>query len=292
MDYSNKWTERIVVAIQNAFLEIKNIIGTKEANKKHTIGAGGDLTLEIDKRAESIIIDSLESYNEPIIIISEEIGKFFWDPVAKKRFFNFDFSICSDFFIIDPIDGSTNAKRGIPFSCISVAYANGPTLSDIQVGAVFNIETEDLFLAEKGMGAFFNKNPIQCSQTKKLTSSVGGTDMHIRDFCEPKIKQKNIVLKYARKVRIMGSSALEICLVADGSLDFYIDFRGISRICDFAAAYLIVKEAGGFIIDDKGQSISVSTNNFSLDQRYNLLVGCPGLEKIMKKKSFPNKYKS
>ena len=60
MDYSNKWTERIVVAIQNAFLDIKTIIGTKEANKKHTIGAGGDLTLEIDKRAENSIIQTLE----------------------------------------------------------------------------------------------------------------------------------------------------------------------------------------------------------------------------------------
>ena len=290
MDYSNKWTDRILIAIQNAFLGVKTIIGTKEANKKHTIGAGGDLTLEIDKRAEQLLIQTLESYNEPIVIISEEIGKFFWDPVLKKRIFNFKSSICSDYFIIDPIDGSTNAKRGIPFSCISVAYANGPTLNDIQVGAVFNIGTEDLFLAEKGMGAFLNKNPIQCSLTKRLAKSVGGTDMHIRDLCEPKIKQKNIILHYARKVRIMGSSALEICLVADGSLDFYIDFRGISRICDFAAAYLIVMEAGGFFINDKGQSLSKSTNNFSLDKRYNLLVGCPGLEKIVKKKLFPDKY--
>ncbi len=292
MDYTNKWTERIVIAIHNAFLEIKGIIGTKEANKKHTIGAGGDLTLEIDKRAENVIIKTLESYNEPIVIISEEIGKFFWDPVARKRTSKFKSSICSDFFIIDPVDGSTNAKRGIPFSCISIAYANGSTLSDIQVGAVFNIGTEDLYLAEKGMGAFCNNNPIHCSLTKKLANSVAGTDIHIRDFCEPKINQKNIILKYARKVRIMGSSALEICLVADGSLDFYIDFRGISRIVDFAAAYLIVKEAGGFFIDDQGQSISVSTNYYSLNQRYNLLVGCPGLEEIVKKKLFPNKYKS
>ncbi|MHA1473680.1 MAG: inositol monophosphatase family protein [Promethearchaeota archaeon] len=292
MDYTNKWTERILKSIQNAFLEIKTIIGTKEANKKHIIGAGGDLTLEIDKRAEDAIIKTLESYNEPIIIISEEIGKYFWDPVAKKRIFKFKSSICSDFLIIDPIDGSTNAKRGIPFSCISVAYANGSTLNDIQVGAVFNIETEDLFLAEKGRGVYCNNNPIHCSQTKKLADSVGGTDIHIRDFCEPKINQKNIVLKYARKVRIMGSSALEICLVANGSLDFYIDFRGISRIVDFAAAYLIVKEAGGFFIDDKGKSISKLTNNFSLNKRYNLFAGCSGLEEIVKKKSFPNKYNS
>ncbi len=129
-----------------------------------------------------------------------------------------------------------------------------------------------------------NNKPIQCSQTKKLANSIGGTDIHIRNFCEPKIQEKNIVLKYARKVRIMGSSALEICLVADGSLDFYIDFRGISRICDFAAAYLIVKEAGGFFINDKGRAISKATNKFSLDKRYNLLAGCPGLKEIVKKK--------
>jgi len=284
VDYTNKWTERILNSIQNAFLEIKTIIGTKEANQKHNIGAGGDLTLEIDKRAEDAIIKTLESYNEPIIIISEEIGKYFWDPAAKKRIFKFKSSICSDFLIIDPIDGSTNAKRGIPFSCISVAYANGSSLNDIQVGAVFNIETEDLFLAEKGMGAYCNNNLIHCSQTKMLANSVGGTDIHIRDFCEPKINQKNIVLKYARKVRIMGSSALEICLVADGSLDFYIDFRGISRIVDFAAAYLIVKEAGGFFMDDKGKSITKLTYNFSLKRRYNLFAGCSGLEEIVKKK--------
>lgn len=284
VDYTNKWTERILNAIQNAYLDVKSIIGTKEANKKHTIGAGGDLTLEIDKRAENAIINTLESYNEPIIIISEEIGKYFWDPIAKKRIFKFKPSICSDFFIIDPIDGSTNAKRGIPFSCISVAYANGPKLNNIQVGAVLNIVTEDLFLAEKGIGAFCNNQPIHCSQTKRLANSVGGTDIHIRDFCEPNIHQKNIILKHARKVRIMGSSALEICLVADGSLDFYIDFRGISRIVDFAAAYLIVKEAGGFFIDDKGKSISLPTNNFSLKKRYNLLAVCPGLKEIVKKK--------
>ncbi len=292
MDYTNKWTERILNAIQIAFLEVRSIIGTKEANKKHSIGAGGDLTLEIDKRAENAIIKSLESYNEPIVIISEEIGKYFWDPIAKKRIFKFKSSICSDFFIIDPIDGSTNAKRGIPFSCISVAYANGPKLNNIQVGAVFNIGTEDLYLAEKGMGAFCNNNSIECSQAKRLANSVGGTDIHIRDFSEPKINQKNIILKYARKVRIMGSSALEICLVSDGSLDFYIDFRGISRIVDFAAAYLIVKEAGGFFIDDKGKSISLQTNNFSLKKHYNLLAVCPGLKEIVKKKLIPNKNKS
>ncbi|QEE16692.1 inositol monophosphatase family protein [Promethearchaeum syntrophicum] len=290
MNYSNKWTDRILLAIQKAYLEVKALIGTKEGNQKHTIGAGGDLTLEIDKRAENLIIQTLESYNEPLVFVSEEIGKFYWDPVAKQRFFKFESKICSDYVIIDPIDGSTNAKRGIPFSCISVAFADGPTLNDIQVGAVFNIGTEDLFIAEKNMGAFLNNKAIQCSQTKKLASSVGGTDIHIRDFCEPKIEEKNIILKYARKVRIMGSSALEICLVADGSLDFYIDFRGISRICDFAAAYLIVKEAGGFIINDKGRAISKSTNKFSIDKRYNLLVGCPGLKVIMKKKLFPDKY--
>ena len=292
MNYSNKWTERILRAIQIAFLDVKSIIGTKEANKKHTLGAGGDLTLEIDKRAENAIIKSLESYNEPIVIISEEIGKYFWDPVAKKRISKFKSSICSDFFIIDPIDGSTNAKRGIPFSCISVAYANGPKLNNIQVGAVFNIGTEDLYLAEKGMGAFCNNNPIKCSRAKRLANSVGGTDIHIRDFCEPTINQKNDILKLARKVRIMGSSALSICLVAAGSLDFYIDFRGISRIVDFAAAYLIVKEAGGFFIDDKGKSISLPTINFSLKKRYNILAVCPGLKEIVKKKSSTNKNKS
>ena len=290
MNYSNKWTERILLAIQNAYLEVKALIGTKEGNQKHTIGAGGDLTLEIDKRAENLIIQTLESYNEPLIFVSEEIGKFYWDPVTKKRIFKFVSTICSDYVIIDPIDGSTNAKRGIPFSCISVAYADGPTLNDIQVGVVFNIGTEDLFLAEKKMGAFLNNNPIKCSQTKKLANSVAGTDIHIRDFCEPNIMEKNIVLKYARKVRIMGSSAMEICLVAAGSLDFYIDFRGISRICDFAAAYLIVKEAGGFFINDKGRVISKATNKFSLNKRYNLLVGCPGLKEIVKKKLFPDKY--
>ena len=284
MNYRNRWTERIIVAIENAFSEIKTIIGTKEANKKHTIGAGGDLTLEIDKRAENAIIQTLESYNEPIIIISEEIGKYFWDPILKERKFNFEYNECADFFIIDPIDGSTNAKRGIPFSCISVAYANGPTLDDIQVGAVLNIKTEDLYLAEKGSGAFRNEKPIKCSQTKSLANSIAGTDLHIRDFCEPTINKTNKILKYPRKVRIMGSSALEICLVADGSFDFYIDFRGISRVIDFAAAYLILEEAGGLIIDNLGRPLSQVIKKFTLNERYNLLASCPGLEKSIKKK--------
>ncbi|MHA1719076.1 MAG: inositol monophosphatase family protein [Promethearchaeota archaeon] len=284
MNYRNRWTERIIAAIENAFSEIKTIIGTKEANKKHTIGAGGDLTLEIDKRAENAIIQTLESYNEPIIIISEEIGKYFWDPILKERKFNFEYNECADFFIIDPIDGSTNAKRGIPFSCISVAYANGPALDNIQVGAVFNIKTEDLYLAEKGSGAFRNEKAIKCSQTKSLANSIAGTDLHIRDFCEPVINKTNKLLKYPRKVRIMGSSALEICLVADGSFDFYIDFRGISRVIDFAAAYLIVKEAGGLVIDNFGRPLSQVIKKFTLNQRYNLLASCPGLEKSIKKK--------
>jgi myo-inositol-1(or 4)-monophosphatase len=276
--YSNIWTDRLIVAVKTAQSQIIDLIGTSQGKKQYGVGAGGDITVELDRIAEETIIKSIQSYNTPCYIISEEIGYFYWDHETKTRIFDFAFLNldCKSYFIIDPVDGSTNAKRGIPFSCISIAYSNGLDINDIQIGVVSNITTGDLYVAEKGFGAFLNHEPIQCSPINSISNAIAGTDVKSSSACNDFLDIHNNILFDIHKLRILGSCALELCLVAQGALDLYLDLRGIVRIVDIAAGILIVREAGGFCIGQFGTNLV--SNGFLLKDRYVIIAGCPGIE--------------
>jgi myo-inositol-1(or 4)-monophosphatase len=199
-------------------------------------GAGGDKTYRIDKTAEDIIIGSLEGLGEPLSIVSEEYG-------LK------DILGGGPQVIIDPIDGSRNAVNGVPFYCTSIAVCDGETFGGLSLAYVINLLTGDEFWAEKGGGSFFNGDRIH-SQSDDLfyliayEAQVPGRDV-------PKIVN---LLAEARRTRCLGSTALDLALVAYGAISVFVS-PAPSRSFDFAAGCLMVKEAGGIITDTEGMSL-------------------------------------
>ncbi len=231
----------------NIYEKVNPLLGTEEGGVKISRGAGGDISMNIDLVAEELLIQILEEQGLDILLISEEVGeKYIGD--KKKALLN------NQVLIVDPIDGSSNATRGIPYCSISIAYAKGKSIEDIVKAVVIDLNSKDLYWAEKSSGAFLNEKPIQVSQL----------DVSDDCFFELNLPTKSLfklvdtfrsILKKNYKVRVLGSSALTLCQIAKGSMEAFINFRETNRLVDVAAGYLILKEAGGEIFSITGSKI-------------------------------------
>ncbi|HAK59422.1 MAG TPA: hypothetical protein DCO77_03425 [Nitrospiraceae bacterium] len=202
-------------------------------------GAGGDKTFPVDQWAEDIILSALEkahAHGEQFTLISEELG---------IR----EFGRGTKCVLVDPIDGSNNAKTGIPFFSTSIALLDDERLADLRIGYVLNLAAGDEFWAVKGEGAFKNGGRITTSSSEEIIivayeASTPGTDI-------PRILP---LLAEARRARCFGSMALDLCYVASGAVSVFATGNR-SRAFDFAAGMLIHKEAGGVITDASGNSL-------------------------------------
>jgi len=233
------------------------LLGTTLANQKIKKGAGGDISMHIDIVAEKIVIKVLEESKIDILLISEEIGEKFIG--NKQKALQNQFKL-----IVDPIDGSNNAVRGIPFCSVSIAFAIGEKISNIQKGVVLDLITKDLYWAEKGKGAYKNGKKISVSTNKITDQCIFEVDFRLNELMDALTKYKNIIRKIYR-VRVMGSCALSLCQVAKGSIDAYINFKKSMRLVDLAAGLLILREAGGKISDFYGNDVD---DNLSIDLRF------------------------
>jgi myo-inositol-1(or 4)-monophosphatase len=202
-------------------------------------GAGGDKTFPVDKWAEDIIITALEKVHasgESFTLISEEMGiKQFGS--GRKR------------VLVDPIDGSNNAKSGIPFFSTSIALLDGDKLSDLSVGYVYHLAVADEFWAIKGEGAYKNGKRIHASPTEDITIVAYEASSPKTDI--PRILP---LLQAAKRTRCFGSTALDLSYLASGALSLFVTATS-SRAFDYAAGMLILLEAGGVITDLEGKTI-------------------------------------
>lgn len=202
------------------------------------MGADGTPTKHVDAIAEDAIVALLPE--KGIDLLSEECG--FLDRGGDRV------------LVVDPIDGTTNAARGIPFYCVSIAVGRR-TLGDIEAGLVVNLCTGDRYEAVRGQGARMNGRPIRTRADHKgrvyATSGMLPDDTPVG----------NGVL------RSFGASALEMCLVGQGAIEGYHYAKPILRIIDVAASTLVVREAGGVVLDPKGQDLELP---LSLQPRFGL----------------------
>jgi len=197
-------------------------------------GAGGDASHPVDIKAEKIILEGLEASGEPFDVISEEAGMLSLNGGGGRV------------VIIDPVDGSRNAVAGIPFYCTSIAVAEGPRLEDVRLAYVLNLASGDEFWARAGGGAFLNGKPA-ATQADDIFRLVE-FDAHVPGRDMPVLMP---LLSEARKARCLGSTALALSYLAAGSASlFTVPTR--SRSFDFAAGWLLVKEAGGLFTDIEG----------------------------------------
>jgi myo-inositol-1(or 4)-monophosphatase len=206
-------------------------------------GAGGDKTFPVDKWAEDIIVTALERVHaggESFTLISEELG-------VRK------FGEGKKIVLVDPIDGSNNAKSGIPFFSTSIALLNGDKLSDLAVGYVLNLARGDEFWAVRAEGAYKNGKRIRTSASEGITivayeTSSPGTDL-------PKLMP---LIRQAKRTRCFGSVALDLAYLASGSLSLLV-LANPARPFDYAAGMLILEEADGVITDIYGMAIEAVT---------------------------------
>ena len=237
------WLDVLRLCSQRIRDRVLPLLGSSGGGVELGVGAGGDITKRIDLAAEEALINTLRDFDVSCTLISEESG------VVKIG------SYPSEFYVIaDPVDGTTNATRGLPFAATSIAVSRGTHLHGIETALVLDLLRNITYTAQKGRGAFRNGRRIRPSSISSLKEAVIGIDFNIFRRRELLNRLENL-LKPVKYLRHLGANALEVCYVADGTMDMFIDLRGKLRITDIAAAYLILKEAGGFMITPSGEDV-------------------------------------
>ncbi|MGZ8887546.1 MAG: inositol monophosphatase family protein [Nitrososphaeraceae archaeon] len=251
----------LIESAKNVYSEIKDLLGTSEGASKISLGAGGDISRKIDIVAETAVLNTIKSSNISPVIIGEECG------IVNLN--NSSYSSSSNnnnkgFVIMDAVDGTTNAIRGIPFSCCSLAFANEFKLSSVTDAVVLDLFTGDIYSASKQKGSFLNNKKINVRNEKDFSSITSLEDLKSIDVLIGAnvsgiplniLYEISKVISFSSHIRHFGANALELCYFARGFMDAYIDIRGKIRSTDMAAAYLIVKEAGGILYSPNGQEL-------------------------------------
>jgi len=188
----------------------------------------------IDKEVEDLALALLQKEQIPVVLKSEDSPTRYVSSRPQKA------------FLLDPLDGSVNAVRGIPYYCVSLAIGDPSvatefSLEKIEIGIVYNVCTMDTFVAIKNQGAYLNGNRIGPSHIMELSQSL--IAMYVR-FAPP---EALALANSALAVRVTGSAALELCEVARGTYDAFVDVRGRLKVYDVAAGAFIVQESGGAI---------------------------------------------
>jgi myo-inositol-1(or 4)-monophosphatase len=200
-------------------------------------GAAGDATHPLDTKAEEIIIRGLEASGLPLSVISEEAGFVELNGGGGRR------------VLVDPVDGSRNAAAGIPFYCTSIAVSDGKALRGVELAYILNLANGDEFWAEKGGGAFKNGERIATQRDDILR--LVAFDAHVPGREIPRLMP---LLSQTRKARCLGSTALALAYLAAGGASVFV-VPSLSRSFDFAAGWLLVREAGGIFTDLEGRDL-------------------------------------
>jgi myo-inositol-1(or 4)-monophosphatase len=240
------WLDILIRCKNNVQEQIKPLLKTLNKPQPNLgIGAGGDPIKQIDLAAESAIISTLEENEISFTLISEESG-------AKK----YGKTPHDHYVTADPIDGTTNLVRGIPFYATSIAISTKPTINTIHTALVTDLVHGITYTAQKGKGAHSNNQQITPSKTESLETAVIGIDLNTYKIRELAPRLTSLIQK-TKHIRHLGANALELCHVADGTTDAFLDIRGKLRTTDMAAAWLIIKEAGAKITTPEGRSLDV-----------------------------------
>jgi myo-inositol-1(or 4)-monophosphatase len=240
------WLTILQTCAENMKQQVRPLLGSAEAKRGFGIGAGGDVKKQIDLAAENALIQTLQDHHVSCTLISEESGT---QQIGTSP---------SEFFLTaDPVDGTANAVHGLPFVDISLAVSKKPLLSEVEVALVADVVHDINYTAEKGKGAYKDEKQIKPSNTARLEDAIVGVDFSSFKTQQMVTKLRG-VLDTARHLRHLGANALEVCYVADGTSDAFVDIRGKLRVTDLAAAYLILLEAGGIINTPGGTGLDAS----------------------------------
>ena len=209
----------------------------ERARETGTRGSGGDRTLVIDQEAEDVVVaqlDRIAAEGFRFCAISEERGEIDYGSTEVR-------------VIVDPIDGSLNAKRGALHYALSIAVANGPNASDVAFGFVHDFGAREQWWAHRGQGAFLNGERLDPAAGERR-SHDGRLELLGIESADPRWVAASIegLLSSAHRLRALGTIASTLCQVAAARFDGMVTLAR-SRGVDAAAGQLIVREAGGLV---------------------------------------------
>jgi len=230
----NDFKESAIEIAREAGIFIKD-----KLNSVHTINYKGEINLvtEVDKISEEMITSKIASLFPDHDILAEEFT------YTTKG---------SDFtWIIDPLDGTTNYAHKYPFFCVSIALER---LDTMIVGVIYDPVLDEMFVAEKGKGAFLNDRAIHASNTNRVIKGLLATGFpyDIREDSHNNLNYFNEMILKAQAIRRAGSAALDLAYVAAGRFDGFWELK--LNPWDIAAGWLLVEEAGGIVTDMGGNN--------------------------------------
>ena len=200
-------------------------------------GEGGDRTLVIDQAAEELIFDELSQLHAAgasFTALSEERGEVTFGGGPLR-------------VVIDPIDGSMNAKRGLAPHAVSIAVADGETMADVFFGFVADLSSGEVFVARRGGGAQLAGRPLRGPESERR-SRDGRLELVALESAFPRrlADSAPAIAAVVHRIRVFGSMALSLCQLAAGRVDGMATLWR-ARSVDVAAAQLIVRESGGVV---------------------------------------------
>jgi len=245
---------RIVAAQRAIFVATAS---SAERTVYEGIGEGGDRTLAIDRRCEDVVfaeLDELAAQGASFVAVSEERGEVSFGSGGATR------------VVIDPIDGSLNARRTIPSHSLSIAVASGSSMADVEFGFVHDFGADEEFVARRGEGAMLGDAPARVAVAAEKLEVVG------LESAEPQwaLPALEALAGKAYRLRVVGSIAITASYVAAGRFDAMLSLRSC-RSVDAAAAQLIVREAGGAVAFG---DLALEGATLDLDARYPIAAAC------------------
>ncbi|MHC1596858.1 MAG: inositol monophosphatase family protein [Methermicoccaceae archaeon] len=228
-------------------------LGLEEAGMEVGMGADGTPTKRIDEVAERTILNVLEAGGYSVRVVSEEAGEVVIGDASAT-------------LALDPIDGTTNATRGLPSYAVSIALASR-ALSDVWFGYVYDLSRGEEYHASRGEGAYSGGRRLTASRTTDLSEGM----LTLYGFRQSPELMCRLALA-CKRLRMVGCASLELCHVASGGMEGYVDLRGKLRTIDVAAGILIAQEAGAVVTDEDGRPLN---DTIDLSPKLRVVAACP-----------------
>jgi myo-inositol-1(or 4)-monophosphatase len=255
-------SRELTIAVKAALLAGKALLEASprlrhlraKTNSGPVVDSRKGFVTEMDRRCERLVTEIVSREFPDFGVLGEE--------QASDRL------DAENVWVIDPIDGTLSYARGLDSYTVAVGLIRR---GEPILGVVFQPEKNELFVAEKGLGAFLNGKPIHVSDEKKPETGLVSMDHRIFRIGEYPLATNDLVQKL-RRLRVSESCSQELCYLACGRIDGFI--RTLQPTDDYAIAKVIVEEAGGVVRDFEGKPIKIQLNR---ERNTNLLAGNPEL---------------